>query len=282
MSVPPPAGASVSSTRAAPPLRNVSPSLSRACSSMARSRDKCGSWPTRPTVASGSWEASTEAISSKVPPARASTFRTRTFPQAFAAISAVRRARGSGLVRSTAGRSTTRARPRAAWRKRSSPSGVSGLFSSGTPGVPLGTAMACRIRRTRIRSAPCTSGRLLPAAAFSSFLFLFLGDRDAPAHEAERLLQNLVGVRLEELLVQLSAEVLAGGRQAACLCRFLLSSPLRGQLGLPAEPLRQHPGIVHLAQELLDLLEAPRRLGRTARESGAELGRVAQAANPRP
>lgn len=63
-----------------------------------------------------------------------------TVPNASLRISAVRWARGSGLVRIAYGLSSSLARPRAAWRIFFSPSGVSGRSSSGMPGVPRSTA----------------------------------------------------------------------------------------------------------------------------------------------
>src|SRR5204863_7265664 len=71
-----------------------------------------------------------------------------SLPKAWATISAVSAARGSGLVSRMSGRSMRRASPRAAARKRLRPRGVSGRSSSSTPGVPLGAAMACRMSRS--------------------------------------------------------------------------------------------------------------------------------------
>src|SRR6266849_2454435 len=63
-------------------------------------------------------------------------------------ISAVARARASGLVSNTSGRRVIRASPRAATRKAALPGAVSGRSSSPTPGVPLGIAAAWRRSRS--------------------------------------------------------------------------------------------------------------------------------------
>src|SRR5438034_2736444 len=78
--------------------------------------------------------------------------------KARAAISAVARARGSGLVSRTSGRRVMRASPLAPTRNLTTPSGVRGRSSSGIPGVPLGTAAAWRTSRS-------FTSLLLPSAA---------------------------------------------------------------------------------------------------------------------
>src|SRR5206468_7053612 len=78
--------------------------------------------------------------------------------KARAAISAVARARGSGLVSSTSGRRAMRASPLAATRNLDTPFGVSGRSSSRIPGVPAGTAAAWRTSRS-------FTTLLLPSAA---------------------------------------------------------------------------------------------------------------------
>src|SRR5260370_12037709 len=78
--------------------------------------------------------------------------------KARAAISAVARARGSGLVSSTSGRRAMRASPLAATRNLDTPFGVSGRSSSRIPGVPAGTAAAWRTSRG-------FTALLLPSAA---------------------------------------------------------------------------------------------------------------------
>ena len=89
--------------------------------------------------------------------ASAGSIAGATCSKACAAILAVSRARGSGLVNNTSGRRVTRASPRAATRNLALPWGVRGRSASGTPGVPLGTAVAWRMSRSfiaRTLSAP--------------------------------------------------------------------------------------------------------------------------------
>src|SRR5260370_24117 len=81
--------------------------------------------------------------------------------KARAAISAVARARGSGLVSRTSGRRVMRASPLAATRNLATPSGVRGRSSSGTPGVPLRTAAAHPVAAAATAPVAATA----PAAA---------------------------------------------------------------------------------------------------------------------
>src|SRR6266516_3551982 len=60
------------------------------------------------------------------------------------------------------------------------------------------------------------------------------------------------------------------------LVRFRDALPSGGRGSLRAEPLREDPGIVHFAENLLRLLEPPRRLGRAVDERAADLGRIAK------
>ncbi len=120
-------------------------------------RPRSGSWPTSAMSRRADASPSAATIPSTLSWASAGSIAGSICLKACAAISAVGRARGSGLVSSTSGRRATRASPRAATRNLALPWGVRGRSSSGTPGVPLGTAVAWRTSRSfiaRTLSAP--------------------------------------------------------------------------------------------------------------------------------
>src|SRR5438552_3363938 len=153
-SAPPSARRPGTSTSAAPPFLNVRRSVELVPSRRASRPETSGSCPTIATTFSRACLSSAAATCSKLPPARAGSSWGSTWPQASAAMSAVWRARTSGLVKSTSGRRQTRARPRAASSNRRRPRAVRGRSSSGTLGVPWATAMAWRMITSRMGVAP--------------------------------------------------------------------------------------------------------------------------------
>jgi hypothetical protein len=159
MSRPCPAEIVSASTSAAPPFLKPNASGRQSPRSWARSDERSGSCPTRATVASAGNECSSFA-SGRMASSRSAVEVRRGRPsQISAAISAVRRARGSGLDKRPSGRETREAKPRAAFVKRCSPRGVSGRSSSRTPGVPRGKAEAWRMSSRRTSSSLMTSRR---------------------------------------------------------------------------------------------------------------------------
>src|SRR5207244_914663 len=145
-----------------------------------------------------------------------------------------------------------------------------GRSSSGIPGVPWGAAIACRMIRTFTWRPPTRIAQPLRRRARAAGVWAGVRavrnprsrHRRAPADPGESATQTVRGLRFQEFPVQRARQVLEVLSPAARLGGFRSAPSCGGSGRLLPQPLREDPGVVHFAEDLLRVLELPRGLGR--------------------